>query len=61
MSKATHCLFEVTSPDLLEQYLGLLSPAEQEHVADGANLTVQKERLLARVLVRTVLARCDHS
>ena len=48
---------QVTSSSLLTAYEELLSPEERAHVLAGASAAVRKERLLARVLVRTTLSR----
>ena len=47
----------MTSSSLLAAYEDLLSPEERTHVMAGASAAVRKERLLARVLVRTTLSR----
>lgn len=54
--QAEDCI-QVQKGKLAEQYLQLLTPAEQQHVSEGASAEVQNERLLARTLQRTVLAR----
>ena len=43
---------------LLRSYEGLLSAEEHAHMREGSTPAVRKERLLARVLVRTTLSRC---
>ncbi|KAK9833335.1 hypothetical protein WJX81_007623 [Elliptochloris bilobata] len=48
---------DVTDDGLLARYQALLTTAEREHVAAAANALLRRERLLARALVRTVLAR----
>ena len=45
------------SQKLKDQYMAMLPESEQRYVAEGANGAIQKERLLARTLVRGVLAR----
>lgn len=49
---------EVHNASLLNQYLELLSPSERENVFCMKGDKLQKRALLARVLVRTTLARC---
>ena len=48
---------QVTDPGLLQRYMQLLSKQEQTYVSEGSSEAVQKERLLARTLQRTTLAR----
>lgn len=50
-------LKQVQSSALQEQYMQLLPPVEQDYVSQGANAEIRKERLLARTLVRVILAR----
>lgn len=50
-------LLQVQDGNLTKQYLQLLPPAEQQYVSEAASAEIQKERLLARTLQRTVLAR----
>ena len=45
---------------LLRSYEGLLTAEEHAHMLEGSTPAVRKERLLARVLVRTTLSRCAH-
>lgn len=54
-----HCLrlLQVVDAALLAQYQALLTAAERAHVAAAADAVLRRERLLARALVRTVLAR----
>lgn len=42
---------------LLNRYMQLLTPEEQSYVREGSSEAVQRERLLARTLQRTTLAR----
>ena len=42
---------------LLNRYMELLTPGEQSYVREGSSEAVQRERLLARTLQRTTLAR----
>eukprot|EP00850_Spirogloea_muscicola_P009081 SM000050S17006 [mRNA] locus=s50:330254:334202:- [translate_table: standard] len=53
------CLFpeDVHDPDILHTYHSILSPAEQLHVAAANSEALRRERLLARALVRTSLAK----
>ncbi len=58
------CLFpeDITGEDtaLWKTYKELLSPSEKTHIAQcGSNPKLQTEKLLARTLVRTTLARCN--
>ena len=48
---------QVTDPGLLQRYMQLLTSQEQAYVREGSSEAVQKERLLARTLQRTTLAR----
>ncbi|KAL0047635.1 hypothetical protein WJX82_008143 [Trebouxia sp. C0006] len=48
---------QATDVSLLSSYMQLLTPEEQSYVREGSSDAVQKERLLARTLQRTVLAR----
>ena len=48
---------QVTCPSLLAAYEELLDPEERAHVATASSAALRKERLLARVLVRTTLSR----
>ncbi|CAK0738564.1 hypothetical protein CVIRNUC_001061 [Coccomyxa viridis] len=48
---------DVTDERLLRTYEGLLTSEEHAHMLDGSSPAVRKERLLARVLVRTTLSR----
>lgn len=48
---------QVADPSLLQRYMQLLTKQEQAYVSEGSSETVQKERLLARTLQRTTLAR----
>lgn len=54
------CLFpdDVRDPKLMNMYQKLLSSDEQEKVLESSCVKTQNERLLARTLVRTTLARC---
>eukprot|EP00268_Persea_americana_P043956 TRINITY_DN4434_c0_g1_i10.p1 TRINITY_DN4434_c0_g1~~TRINITY_DN4434_c0_g1_i10.p1 ORF type:complete len:321 (-),score=57.22 TRINITY_DN4434_c0_g1_i10:891-1853(-) len=52
---------EVHNASLLNQYLELLSPCERENVLRMKGDKLQKRALLARVLVRTTLARYTNS
>lgn len=49
---------EVKSSSLLSNYLDILSPCEKENVSRMQGERLQKAALLARVLVRTTIARC---
>ena len=49
----------MTDERLLKTYEGLLTSEEHAHMLDGSSPAVRKERLLARVLVRTTLSRSD--
>lgn len=49
---------EVKSSSLLHNYLAILSPCEKENVSRKRGEQLQKAALLARVLVRTTIARC---
>lgn len=49
---------QVGDPGLKAEYLNLLSQEEREFVLSVSHPAVARERLLARVLVRTTLARC---
>ena len=49
---------QVTDKQLLRSYEGLLTAEEHAHMMEGSTSAVRKERLLARVLVRTTLSRC---
>eukprot|EP00249_Psilotum_nudum_P009398 c21908_g1_i2 orf=226-969(+) len=53
------CLFpdEVREPSLLKLYEGFLCPEEQEHILKEKTEKLQKERLLTRILARTLLSR----
>ena len=51
---------QVTDKQLLRSYEGLLTAEEHAHMMEGSTPAVRKERLLARVLVRTTLSRCAH-
>ena len=51
------CYLQVTDERLLRTYEGLLTSEEHAHMLDGSSPAVRKERLLARVLVRTTLSR----
>lgn len=48
---------QVADPGLLKSYMQLLTEQEQAYVNEGSSEAVQKERLLARTLQRTTLAR----
>lgn len=48
---------QVADPGLLQSYMQLLTKQEQAYVNEGSSEAVQKERLLARTLQRTTLAR----
>lgn len=48
---------QVADPDLLQTYMQLLTKPEQAYVREGSSKAVQKERLLARTLQRTTLAK----
>ena len=48
---------QVADPGLLERYMQLLTKQEQAYVSEGSSEAVRKERLLARTLQRTTLAR----
>lgn len=48
---------QVTCPSLLAEYEQLLAPEEHAHVMAAGSAALRKERLLARVLVRTTLSR----
>lgn len=48
---------QVADPSLLQRYMQLLTKQEQAYVREGSSEAVQKERLLARTLQRTTLAR----
>ncbi|KAJ4831003.1 hypothetical protein Tsubulata_033193 [Turnera subulata] len=48
---------EVKSVSLLNQYMGLLSPSEKQQVLSTSDRRLQKSALLARTLVRTIIAR----
>lgn len=48
---------QASDVSLLGRYMQLLTPEEQSYVRQGSSDAVQKERLLARTLQRTVLAR----
>ena len=48
---------QVADPGLLQRYMQLLTKQEQAYVSEGSSETVRKERLLARTLQRTTLAR----
>ncbi|KAL0041750.1 hypothetical protein WJX79_003327 [Trebouxia sp. C0005] len=48
---------QASDVSLLGRYMQHLTPAEQSYVREGSSNAVQKERLLARILQRTVLAR----
>ena len=48
---------QVTDEGLLKTYEGLLTVEERAHMMEGSTAAVRKERLLARVLVRTTLSR----
>lgn len=50
-------LLQVADAALLARYQALLTDAERAHVAAAADPVLRRERLLARALVRTVLAR----
>lgn len=53
---------QASDVSLLGRYMQLLTPEEQSYVREGSSDAVQKERLLARTLQRTVLARyCANS
>ena len=47
----------MTDAALLAQYQALLSIAESAHVAAATDAVLRRERLLARALVRSMLAR----
>ena len=49
---------QVMDEGLLRSYEGLLTPEEHAHMMEGSTPAIRKERLLARVLVRTTLSRC---
>ena len=49
---------QVLDEGLLKSYEGLLTAEEHAHVMEGSTPAIRKERLLARVLVRTTLSRC---
>lgn len=48
---------QVTCPSMLAAYEELLTPEERTHVMAASTAALRKERLLARVLVRTTLSR----
>ena len=48
---------QVTCPSMLAAYEYLLIPEERAHVMAAGSAALRKERLLARVLVRTTLSR----
>ncbi len=48
---------QVTDGGLLAQYEQLMSAEERSHVMAASTPELRKERLLARVLVRTTLSR----
>ena len=48
---------QVTCPSMLAAYEELLTPEERAHVMAASTAALRKERLLARVLVRTTLSR----
>ena len=52
---------EVDSSSLLNQYTQLLSPSEKQSVLSFKEDGLRKKALLARALVRTILARCMSS
>lgn len=43
---------------LFNQYSGLLSPSEKEHVMSMRTCELRRGALLSRALVRTIIARC---
>ncbi len=49
---------QVQDASLLAQYEQLLTAEEHSHMMAAATPELRKERLLARVLVRTTLSRC---
>lgn len=53
------CLFpdDARDPKLMNMYQSLLSSDEQKKILESNNVKTQNERLLARTLVRTTLAR----
>lgn len=62
VSRETHFWYvlpsEVKSESLLDQYLELLSPCEKQNILSLREGELRKGALLARVLVRTTIARC---
>ena len=48
---------QVTDEGLLKTYEGLLTAEERAYMMEGSTAAVRKERLLAKVLVRTTLSR----
>lgn len=51
---------QVMDEGLLRSYEALLTPEEHAHMIEGSTPAIRKERLLARVLVRTTLSRYAH-
>lgn len=59
MTAAMACMtLQVQDASLLAQYEQLLTAEEHSHMMAAATPELRKERLLARVLVRTTLSRC---
>jgi hypothetical protein len=50
--------WQVEDPALKAEYLHMLTEREREYVESVSQPAVARERLLARVLERTTLARC---
>lgn len=57
ISKHLFTYVQVADPGLLQRYMQLLTKQEQAYVSEGSSEAVRKERLLARTLQRTTLAR----
>lgn len=53
------CLFpeDIQDPKLLQSYHSLLCPLEKKNVAEATTEALKKDRILARTLVRTTIAR----
>ena len=52
---------QASDPGLQQKYMNLLTPEEQAYVQQGSSKAIFTERLLARTLQRTTLARYKSS
>lgn len=61
MCRETHMWYashDDMTEKLFDQYSGMLSPSEKEHVMRMHTYELKRGALLSRALVRTIIARC---